>query len=249
MQPWQVEGIDRLERSGYLGVLRNWVRSHTCPFWWYNDNAPIGTSILHNGTITFVNTGDRVLGISANHVYEEYLKDKANTPTTKCQFGSATVEPELYVVSRDDSLDVVTFELPIVLRTATGVAVHNAPRWPPKELQVSDLVILGGYPGHRRAERIGAADFDFVTMASRVSQCSENHVSIYLNMPHSYWPQGESLGEKPNLGGASGGPVFRLVSEPIEAIEFAGMIYESSDEYELLFARHAFHVNSFGKVQ
>lgn len=230
-------------------MLRNLVRSHTCPFWWYDDHSPIGSSILHNGTVTFVNTGSTVLGITANHVYEEYLKDKANDPATKCQIGSVTVEPERYVVSTDSELDIATFDLPTILLTATGVTVHNAPTWPPEDLRVSDLVILGGYPGLRRAERVGVAEFDFVTFVSRIDQCSNDHVSVYLNMPESYWPQSESVGDRPDLGGASGGPVFRLRTEPIETLELAGMIYESNRDFELIFARHASHVSSKGLVQ
>jgi len=244
-----VTGINRLESAGYVNVLRDLVRSHTCPFWWYDDRAEVGSSILHNGTVTFVNTGSRVLGITANHVYEQYLKDKAQSPDTRCQFGSITVEPERYVISAEPNLDIVTFDLPVVLATATGVTTHNAGVWPPEELRTSDLVILGGYPGTRRSERSGTADFDFVTFISRVSQCSHDHIAVYLNMPESHWPQGESIGSGPDLGGASGGPVFRLRTDPIETIEFAGMIYESSQEFELIFARHASHVCSDGMVR
>lgn len=249
MQPWQIQGLDRLERSGYMNVLRNLVRSHTCPFWWFDDQAPLGRSIIHNGTISFINTGSDVLGITANHVYEEYLKDKEASSSTVCQIGSVTAEPERYLVSADKALDMVVFRFPVVLVTASGVTVHNAPNWPPQELRASDLVILGGYPGNRRAERPRLADFDFVTFVSRVSQSSDDHASVYLNMPESYWPQGESVGNQPDLGGVSGGPVFRIRTEPIETIEMVGMIYEASKEYELIFSRHISRIGEMGMFQ
>ena len=100
MQTWQI-GIDRLESSGYLPVLRNLVKSPTCPVWWYDDSKTVGHSILHSGTITLVNSGSRVLAISANHVYEQYLKDNGTDPSLKCQFGNITVEPEKYVIDSD----------------------------------------------------------------------------------------------------------------------------------------------------
>jgi hypothetical protein len=248
MQPWQIHGLDQLERSGYMSVLRNLVRSHTCPFWWFDDHAPMGSSIIHNGTISFVDTGNTIVGVTANHVYQQYLHDKATRAATICQIGNVTAEPERYLVSADAALDMAVFEFPSVLLAGTGVTVHHAAAWPPQQLQATDLVVLGGYPGNRRGERPPNAEFDFVTLVSRVSQCSDDHASVYLNMPHSYWPQGVAIGDQPDLGGISGGPVFRLRTEPIEMVELVGMIYEASREYELIFSRHISRLSEAGAL-
>ena len=192
MQSWQVGGINRLERSGYLPVLRGLVMSHTCPVWWYDDSRALGECIVHNGTVTFVNTGSRVIAVSANHVYEQYMKDKAAVPSLKCQFGNVTVEPERYVIDSDKDIDLITFDLPVVLRAATGATVHNSPAWPPSNLATSQLVILGGYPGNRRSEKSHTLDSDFITFISRIVQSSDDHASVQLNMPDSHWPQGNA---------------------------------------------------------
>jgi hypothetical protein len=68
-------------------------------------------------------------------------------------------------------------------------------------------------------------------------------------MPESHWPQGERLDSSPVLGGISGGPVFRIRSEPLETIEFAGIIYESSQMYELVFMRHASYIQADGTLR
>lgn len=248
MQTWQI-GIDRLETSGYLPVLRNLMKSHTCPVWWYDDHKTVGHSILHNGTVALVNTGLMVLAISANHVYEQYLKDKGTNPNLKCQFGNVTVEPEKYVIDSDKTLDLVTFDLPVILATATGVTIHSSPSWPPPELHASELVIFGGYPGNRRAEKSRTLNSDFVSFISRIDQSSEDHVSVHLNMPDSHWPQGERMTISPDLGGISGGPVFRLRTGPLETLEFAGVVYEWSQTYELVFSRHASFIRSDGSIQ
>ena len=249
MQPEHVAGIDRLEKSGYLSVLRGLVKSHTCPIWWYDDRRAVGKAILHNGTVAFVNTGRKVIAITANHVYEQYLKDKRENADLKCQFGNVTVEPEHYSIAADANVDVATFELPLVLAMATGVTTHNAGAWPPAELYESELIILGGYPGNRRSEKRHTVNSDFVSFISRVGQSSDDHLSIHLNMPESHWPQGERLDSSPVLGGISGGPVFRIRSEPLETIEFAGIIYESSHMYELVFMRHASYIQADGTLR
>jgi len=249
MEAWQVAGFDALEKVGYLNVLRCLVMSHATPVWWYDDSRVVGTSILHGGTVSFVNTGRRVIAISAHHVYEQYLRDKAADSGVKCQFGGVTVEPEKYVIDSDRKLDLVTFDLPVVLATATGATIHNSPSWPPAKLAESDIVILGGYPGNRRLEGAQALDSDFVSFIGRIAQSSDDHASMYLNIPNSHWPQGERLCESPNLGGMSGGPVFRLITDPIESLEFSGVIYESHQTYELVFCSHASFIRSDGTLE
>ncbi len=248
MRTWQNE-IDQLERAGYLPELRNLVRSHTCPVWWYDDRKADGHSILHSGTLALVNTGLKVLAISANHVFEQYLKDKETDPNLKCQLGNVTVEPEKYVIDSDKTLDLVTFDLPVILATATGVTIHNSPSWPPPELHAPELVIFGGYPGNRRAEKSRTLNSDFVSFISRIGQSSEDHVSVHLNMSDSHWPQGERMTNSPDLGGMSGGPVFRLRTGLLETLEFAGVVYESSRTYELVFSRHASFIQADGSIQ
>ena len=248
MEQWRKDLLDLHERVGYIPTIRELARSHACPFYWYDDSLPVGNSVLHNGTITFVNTGAATIAISAFHVYNQYIRDRAKGPHIRCQFGSATVEPERYLFSSDENLDLVTFKLPDVLIAATRVAVHSAVQWPPDRLKQSDLVVFGGYPGHRRTEKYGTLESDFVTFISRVNQSSDDHASVYLNIPESHWPADQSIGEQPDLGGVSGGPVFRFLTQPIEMLEFAGIIYESSQTFELVYARHADHISEVGAI-
>jgi len=249
VQQWQIEGLDHLERSGYLGVLRALIRSHTCPIWWWDDDMPGTDIILHNGTMSFVNTGSSVLCITADHVYEQYLIDRENYVSAKCQVGNVTVELERYLVSRDSKFDIAVFKLTPFLLGATGAVVHNAPRWPPADLRPSDIVIVGGYPGKKREERFTSVVHDFYSFIGRVDHSSDDHASLYLNMPESYSPQGVSIEGQPDLGGMSGGPAFRLNSEPIETIEMVALVYQANQAYELVFARHLSRVTSTGKLE
>lgn len=211
--------------------------SHTCSVWWWDDTGLVGRTILHNGTMVFVNIGSATLAITASHVYQQYLIDKAEYSEPMCQVGNVRIELERYLAWSSEKLDIAIFAFPPVLIAGTGVTVHNAGMWPPSRLKEGDLVIAGGYPGNRRVEAATTAHFDFVSMISRVSQSSDDHASIYLNIPHSHWPQGETIGEKPDLGGVSGGPVFLFRAQPIETIELAAIIYEASQEFELVFCR------------
>lgn len=238
MEESQKAGFNRLESSGYLPVLRELVRSHAAPIWWWDDSQK-DACVAHSGTITFVGVGQRTLGITANHVVQAYLRDKAANAEIKCQIGSVRVELENYIACTLPALDLAAIELSPILLPATRALVHAPAVWPVEALEEDELVIMGGYPGDRRVEHAQALTTDFVAFIGRVSSASETHAAVLLNLQHSYWPQGVSLGHDPDLGGMSGGPVFRLRTNPIESLEFAGVIYESSRTFEIVRARHA----------
>ena len=85
------------------------------PFWW-SVAKPEDTAarILHNGTICYVDTGSRRIGITASHVYKEYLADKENhgAEAIECQFGNSTIYPEKHVIADSERWDIATFDLP-----------------------------------------------------------------------------------------------------------------------------------------
>lgn len=249
MEQWQKDGLDQLEKCGYIPVLRNLARSLAAPFWWYDPAIEIGSSIKHNGTICFLNTGLRTIGVTASHVYEQYLKDKENQPNIVCQIGSTTWIPERYNIGSEIELDIATFEIPEFLIAASHSSIHYPQQWPPNRLETGELVILGGFPGPLRSEHKESAEFPFVSFIARVAQHSESHASFQLAIENSHWPAGESLGSSPDLGGISGGPVYRINEKSIASIEIAGFIYEYGQNFELIRARHSLEISSEGRIE
>lgn len=248
MEEWQKKGLSAAERNGYLPIIRIWAQLFAAPFWWFNPEKEIGNSILHNGTMCFLNTGQKTLGVTASHVYAQYLFDKERNGEIVCQIGSSRIEPERYLIADDKSRDLVTFEVPEFLITAAGVSAQQISKWPPAPLQEKEIVICGGFPGLLKSEKAKNAEFPFVTFIDRVSQSSEDHVSVYLNIRNSFWPAGESLSQEPDLGGMSGGPIYRFYSEPLERLELAGFIYEANQSYELIFSRHVREIQADGTI-
>ena len=84
--------VDRLDASGYLTVFEKMIRSMCAPFWWSSrdPNDPLAV-VRQNGTISFVNTGQRRLGVTADHVYQGYLDGQGRYPDVECQIGNNTI--------------------------------------------------------------------------------------------------------------------------------------------------------------
>lgn len=227
----------------------------TAPFWWHEDYdvdeirenpRPLTRA---NGTICFVDTGERTLGVTNDHVYQSFLDAIGADPSLICQIGGATFDPQGRLVDRDQELDLATFDVSEVLANASLSHIHRAPTWPPHEAQQGTLVIFGGWPGNLREERPGELGAFFASFITRLDESSDERVAAVLNMQEGI-PTGDLvLPTSPDLGGASGGPVFEIREKPRVSLTLVAFIYEYHRSYEIVFARHASFVNADGTLR
>ena len=71
--------------------------------------------IYNNGSLGLIDTGERVIGVTAWHVYEAYLARLALRKLFVCQFGGVTVFPEQILIDKNERLDLATFNLSAVV--------------------------------------------------------------------------------------------------------------------------------------
>ena len=77
--------VDRLVESGYLPTFVEMAMNMCAAFWWSTQPEGKEATIVQNGTVCFVNTGSRHIGISCDHVLEGYLDDKRTHENVECQ--------------------------------------------------------------------------------------------------------------------------------------------------------------------
>lgn len=240
--------LDRAERAGYLPTLRGLAKSFCVPFWWHGSSVDGRYQILRNATVCFVDTGARKIAVTADHVYQQYISDKENDRTLTCQFGGATIEPERHLIHRSPGQDLATFALSDVHIGATGGSTHRPLTWPTEQLRLGDVVLLGGYPGVLRLEGSTTADLPFQSFAGAATSVSPWNISLHLDLPNLHWPLHKAEHFNAQLGGMSGGPVFKFIPSPIERLALAGFIYEYQETYELMLARPASCIGRDGVV-
>jgi hypothetical protein len=248
MEDWQRRQVDEWHRRGYLPRLGDLAKSFAAPFWWHNPERPVGSAVKRNGTMVFVDTGSRILGVTAEHVYRGYVSDFAEDRDLVCQVGGITFRPEDRLIEADQALDLATFELSEVLVVGSRSNIYRRVSWPPAPLATGELALLGGFPGALRGERVGETDFDFAWFITRADSSSPRHTGILLNLAEAHSPTGVRLPPGADLGGASGGPVFQLHDGAISPLELVGFIYEYSASMELIYARHAASVSADGSL-
>jgi hypothetical protein len=230
-----------------LDALRKTAMSFCAPFYW-SATVDGDLRILHNGTISYVNTGTQFLGITANHVYQAYLNDRQQYPDIECQFGGSTIYPEKYLVNRNPKMDLATFRCPEVF-VAAGHKTHHEPlQWPPDTVRKGELVLYGGYPASLREMRPGEADFAFQSFTWALTDVTDRHIVMYIDFANLHWPGHSRVRINESLGGISGGPIFRLIEEPVTRFELVGFILEYLVKTETVRGRHASNVLPDGRI-
>jgi hypothetical protein len=240
--------FNRLEILGYLPTMRQLVMRTATPFWWFGRDET-GLRVFHNGTLTVIRSGVKQLGVTADHVYEQYLIDKDRLEDFGCQFGGATADPDSWLIDRNQKADLATFQIPDVLLGLANLHPTYPAQWPTEQAREREAVIYGGYPGSLREEKGPTIETPFETLASAVATVSERHMGLQLDMASLHWPF--HGGEKINaaLGGLSGGGVYRVIENPVEHVELIGFIYEHNETFDLIFARHAKFIGADGTIQ
>jgi hypothetical protein len=249
MDRWQKDGFDHLEKRGYLPKLRELAMNMCAPFFWSSqpDDGPL--TVLHNGTICFVRTPNRGIGITANHVYQEYLADLQHHPNVEAQFGGNTIRPERQIIDFDDNLDLATFDVPDVFIGAGPRYFHEPPTWPPKKLEPQEMVLYGGYPGTLKEFKPGEAIYPFQSFTWRITDVDVNSMVMHVDFKNIYWPghaAGEPFNEDP--GGISGGPVYRIIEADVDRLEIVGFVFEYYPPWEMMRARHVDRINADGTI-
>jgi hypothetical protein len=241
--------LDQMERAGYLPALRSIMRSACVPFWWHGVDAEGKYHIHHNATVCFLQTGKRLIGITARHVFDRYRTAKLEQPNLRCQFGGVTIEPEVRLIEESAALDLATFDVSEVIVTAAGASAHEAIGWPTREVLAGEVLLYGGYPGALRVENENTADIPFQWFAGTPISTTKENLKLHIDWRNFHQPiRGQTIGNI-NMGGFSGGPVFRLVlAPPVERLELVGFLYEWQPELSLLLARTAHYIAVDGKL-
>jgi hypothetical protein len=219
------------------------------PFWWHGP-TPDDPEIYNNGSLCLLDTGERVIGVTAWHVHEAYLARLALRKLFVCQFGGVTVFPEQILIDKNERLDLATFNLSAVVLDLEGFTTHRPQAWPPPRAAVHDLVVYGGFPGTRRRADLERATFGLDSVTGLVSQVTSQNLMVEVDYSRLFGvdgPEGTIVSADPR--GTSGGPVYRVTDNPEgPGLEIAGFIYEQSEQNRFLLARHAGAVRSDGTI-
>jgi len=217
----------------YINQVREWAEGCCAPVFYRDD-----TDQQHNGSMTFVDTGQEILGITAGHVADSIIKHCDSRPGHGCQVGSADLDPNR-LIARHQDLDLAIFRLSAPFVTTASKHTVTIPSWPPRAPRIGELGLFCGYPGIYRntRERERQIEVAFLYFVGLVESVSDRHFGMSLRIGDAYSHGHERVPEHADLGGWSGGAVFRVIEDDVLArLELAGIIYEYSPVSEIVLA-------------
>lgn len=247
LSPEQRQGLRPYVESGFLTVIEDLMKQMAAPYWWYDPTLPRTEQRVKGGTLCVVNTGERILGITAGHVHDEYFGAKANQPKLHCQIGAMTFEPERYLVDVDERLDIAVYGLSQIEAAAARVYPHTATEWPPKN-DTNQAYFLGGWLWELADNRGAEVDHYFGHFIAPLTDTTTRSTVIEIKRSSSV-PWGEKMiSPETNLGGMSGGPVYRLKEQGLVGLHLVGIISEYAQDMETIIARPLSLVTADGNI-
>ena len=246
----QPDALGDLVKSGFIPTVEEIAKRLTAPFYWYAPERRGGSRTIGGGTVCFVDTGVRLLGLTAAHVHQACMTALERDPDLGCQIGGHSFQPSKRLIDIDDDLDLATYELSKIQVNAAGADIHAPPTWPPRLTDDDELVVIGGWPWRSVVEQIGSSTHDFVFFIGRSSGASERSLSMATFRSTSIPYGTRSLSPDLNMGGMSGGPMYVLKQDLIARLELVGILFEynPSPLMELMLARPLSRIAADGKL-
>lgn len=232
--PLSIEKAKELMAGDLGDVYRNILKTCCAPIYWYAAGRK-DLSILHNGTVTFVRTPERLLGITAAHVLRAYLND-AKQGGIRLQVWDALVDdmPDR-IISLDEDLDIATFAVDENLLQKLGKEIVPLSDWPPRPPQEGRGIMLAGYPAVERSAVSNEVTFGLFTALVIARTVTDRQVT-WLVEPEAQQPNAKIPAPPPkyDLGGASGGPLISWFESDsyIATYALSGIITQHPD-YQL----------------
>ena len=247
LTPRQRARFEGLVASGYLPTLEEMAKSLTAPFWWHDSRRPPGDQFLKGGTICFVDTGKRLLGVTAAHVHTGGMAALKGSPYIGCQIGGHSFDPERSLLAIDEQLDLAVYSLSEIQVSAALAHIHHAPVWPPK-VDDNDAHIVGGWLWSLKEEGEGETTHSFLHVIARLSSHSETKLGIVIAMSTSVAWGRNDLPRGTNLGGMSGGPVYRVSETGLFQLTLVGIVYEFQPSFGITLARPLSLIDDLGRI-
>ena len=169
-----------------------------------------------NGTAFFQNTGERLIGITAQHVVAGYLdSDVRKGPFTLTTNGvGIPLDLDTRMIDSHTEIDIATFSVTEeeVKRLGKEICRGYQKTWPPSLPMQNGGIYYSGYPGVGTRQTPGVITFGAVCGSGIATQVNEKVISSQIEREYLMRAIGdENLPENFDFRGMSGGPMITVV--------------------------------------
>ncbi len=242
----------------HLSELSRYPLRHALPLCIYNPEDK--NSFLSNGTVTFFELEEYIIGITCQHILEEYDQKIKENKGLKFQIGQLIFDPYDYLFQQS-KLDLIIFKFPKIAEKQLKPEIDRGfgnfliQEIYNQELKVGQFVAVGGFPGvwREKPSEDNRLVFKSASMLGHVTSSCEDQFCCRMENVNSWYKGLDNVGKNlTKAGGFSGGPVFVINEEGIIYPTFAGIIYEGDfypgTDILMLFVRPAKYIQMNGLI-
>jgi hypothetical protein len=237
--PISIEKAKEIMAGDLADVCRDILRKCCAPIYWFDRRCKDGR-ILNNGTVTFVQTPERLLGVTAAHVLNAYMAE-AKKMDLRVQIWDAEIgDLNDRIIDISDKYDLATFCLDDGVMTSLGKESQPLANWPPQPPQEGRGIMLAGFPAVERKEMDDSVEFGLFTALVIARTVTDIQITWRIE-PEAQLANVRVAPPPPlyGIGGASGGPLVTwLESESHIATFTLGGIITEHPNYE----ENEFHI-------
>ncbi len=184
----------------------------SCPIIWH-DRTKNWTKTINGATCFFIQYGDNVFGITANHVVATYIDEFQLNTNLVCQLKDSFIFDLIKnIIDRDEKTDLATFSVPMeILKNIDVLPIDCSGMWPPPDLCDSASISACGFPklGHFINSALSGIFEAWGALAIIESYTEKEILFTYdpnVTNVADWAPKAPPLGI--NMSGCSGGPVL-----------------------------------------
>ncbi|WP_321889503.1 hypothetical protein [Paraburkholderia bannensis] len=236
--------------AGSLGEQLMKFPLHWCkPAFFGIEPAPGNRAEVQNGTASLIVCGDDHFAITCRHVLDGFRDVRAKYDRVFFQIGNCLIDPlAQLVIEGQGVLDVAVLRLTQeqaqrIVHNSNGIGegFFHVGQQRPVTIDEGNGVAFAGFPGTlRRHDAPQELNFgSYGCGATPVTAANDER--FICQFDRAEWVVRGGEAEPETIGGLSGGPAFliRQSSAGLISYEFAGIIYQFSEDYELLYIAQA----------
>lgn len=222
-----------------------------------NEN-PVFAKVLNIASFSFVDTGQIKIGITNDHVIEEFEKRKNETDDVVFYIGNLKIDPFEFLIDRSAKYDLATFNFDSVnLSTINKNLTFCSPnKWPPSRPKIDDVVVYSGFPGQfTKTKRIPEIIFNSVGVIELVQSVDEEKFTLQRDLDNDPNIRKSSgyvdMNEFKSQGGFSGTLILHIPhTEVITKVEPVGIFYQGIDTLsQISLIRHIDYIDIDGMIR
>ena len=239
------------------GKVRAFAAKCVTPlFWCIPDNQ--GNPTVKNGTMFFLDAGEGPFAVTASHVYEAFLADKARYGPAVCRLSNFDFDLSDHLIDFQDNRpnypDIATFRVSknAMHRLGRFILGGRQRAWPPTPPDEGTGVLFAGFPRRDRCFK-SPRDIDWGIYSEALRAMSVTDRDIYCRFEGAHFrdpPRADpSVSRDHDLSGMSGAPLIALDDgKESPTWRLTGVIYKQLPGFRMIRAVRADYISPAGEL-